>query len=90
MMKLAALGFVTLASLLSGCGKHQAVKELEAIAEKVCACKDRDCAREEWKATLPVIEKYRDEKASDSDLKAINAAGARMKECVAQIEKAQK
>jgi hypothetical protein len=83
--------FVSLAlgtlALGGACGKNEAVKEMEALADRVCACKDVACAMEEAKKATEMATKFKDAKGTESDMQAITAAGAKMAECMKKLTK---
>ena len=70
-----------------GCGGNDAVKKMEEMAEKVCACKDMDCMQkvqkeaEEWAKTQPKEEP----KVSDEEKKKVEAATKKMTECAMKL-----
>lgn len=82
-LTLASLAFGALA--LTGCGKNEAVKDMEALADRVCACKDAACAMEEAKKAAELVSKHKDTKGTEGDMKAITAAGERMKDCMMKL-----
>ena len=71
----------------SACGKSQAVKEVEALADEMCACKEIKCAAEVTRKATEVMKKYAEETAGESTVKAIEAAGERMRQCTQKIGK---
>jgi hypothetical protein len=79
-----AMGFLLAGA---GCGKNEAVKDMEALADRVCACKDVACASEEMKKATELMTKHKDTRGTESDMKAITAAGQRMTECMQKIGK---
>jgi hypothetical protein len=73
--------------LAAACGKNQAVKEVEGLADEMCACKDIKCAAEVTRKATEVMKKYAHESAGESTVKAIEAAGERMRQCTQKIGK---
>jgi hypothetical protein len=71
----------------AGCGKNEAVKDMEALADRVCACKDVACASDEMKKAGELMTKHKDSRGTEADMKAIAAAGQRMTECMQKIAK---
>ena len=87
-MKNLKITIATFAFLLAaGCGKNEAVKDMEALADRVCACKDVACASEEMKKATELMTKHKDTRGTESDMKAITAAGQRMTDCMQKIAK---
>ena len=80
-------GMIAALLLAAACGKSQAVKEVEALADEMCACKDIKCAAEVTRKATEVMKKYADESAGESTVKAIEAAGERMRQCTQKIGK---
>ncbi|MFO0746119.1 MAG: hypothetical protein U1F43_10655 [Myxococcota bacterium] len=72
---------------LSACGKHPAVGEIEALADRICACPDKKCVD----AIAPEINafkaKFADAQGSENDAKAILAAQKKLTECVKNLAK---
>jgi hypothetical protein len=60
---------------------------MEALADRVCACKDAACAMEEMKKATELAAKYKDSKGTEGDVKAITAAGQKMQECMQKLMK---
>jgi hypothetical protein len=84
-MKLLGIAFGLLAA--AGCGKNEAVKDMEALADRVCACADIPCASEEMKKAGELMTKHRETRGTESDMKAIAAAGQKMTECMQKLGK---
>ncbi len=82
-----ALGAALALGALAGCGKNEAVKDMEALADRVCACKDISCASAEMKKASELIKKHADTRGTEADMKAITAAGDRMTKCMQGIGK---
>jgi hypothetical protein len=78
---------LTIATILAaafsfaGCGKDEAVKQIEAVSEAACACKDMKCIVEQRQHAADLLDKYKDKKVGDSDYQAAEAASQRMKLC---------
>jgi hypothetical protein len=60
---------------------------MEALATRVCECKDIACAGEEMKKATELATKHKDTTGSESDMKAITAAGQKMQECMQKLAK---
>jgi hypothetical protein len=71
--------------LLGGCGKNKAVQFTEDLANEVCACKDVQCAQDVVKKGADKMMEFKDEKGTESDLKAIQAASEKMQECMKKM-----
>ena len=80
-------GMIALLLLAAACGKSPAVKEVEALADEMCTCKDIRCAAEVTRKATEVMKKYAEESAGESTVKAIEAAGERMRQCTQKIGK---
>lgn len=74
-----ALGF--------GCSKNKAVKAMEDWADEVCDCKDAKCAMEVAQKGTKLMKEYADAEGTESDMKAILAAGHRAQDCVKKLSK---
>ena len=72
----------------TGCGKHEAVKEMEKMADEVCKCKDLTCAQEVATKGAEKMQKYKEEKVSKSDEEAAMKAANKMSECMAKLTSA--
>lgn len=70
---------------LVGCGKNKAVVATEEYAEKLCACKDADCAKKEGEAFAKKAEELKDAKGSEADAKAIEEAVKKALDCSMKI-----
>lgn len=68
---------------LAGCGKS-VVEQVEALADETCACKDTACV-EAVGARMKEL-KEKEEKPSDADKPALEAALSRMQQCAMKIE----
>ncbi len=64
---------------LSGCNKSPADK-LDAVADKLCACEDADCARGVREELGTVLESFTEEDAK-KDEAAVKKALAHLEEC---------
>ena len=69
----------------TGCGKHEAVKEMEKMADEVCKCKDLTCAQEVATKGAEKMQKFKDEKVSKSDEEAAMKAANKMSECMGKL-----
>jgi hypothetical protein len=70
---------------LVGCGKNKAVVATEEYAEKICACKDAECAKKEGEAFAKKAEELKDAKGSEADAKAIEEAVKKALDCSMKI-----
>jgi hypothetical protein len=74
--------------LAAGCGKNKAVQAAEDMADEVCACKDAACAAAAAKkGQEALMGMMKDARGTESDAKALLAAGERMQECVKKLTK---
>jgi hypothetical protein len=78
---------VVIVSGAAACGKSEAVKEVEALADEMCACKDIKCAAEVTGKASELMKKHAGESGGESTIKAIEAAGERMRGCAQKIGK---
>jgi hypothetical protein len=78
---------VLLAAGSVGCGKNEAVKDMEGLADRICACKDIACASAEMKEAANLMTKHKDSRGTEADMKAITEASKRMTECMQKIGK---
>ncbi len=74
---------LTASFAFAGCGSD-VVKEFESIADKVCACKDSACATKEMEAIGKLKEPSSE--PSESDMKKITEASAKMAKCAAELQ----
>jgi len=77
------IALLTLSLSLTACSKTAAQK-FEALADEACACKDKACI-EAVKQRVDELKKT-EEKPSDADRPAVEAAAKRMQQCVMTIE----
>jgi hypothetical protein len=80
-----ALLLVFLLGGVAGCGKAEATKVAEKMAEEVCACPDMGCARKALEFAAKRFEELKDTRGREKDAKAIVAAGERARGCVAKL-----
>jgi hypothetical protein len=78
---------ISLSVAMSGCGKNEAVKDMEDLADRVCACKDATCAGDEAKKAVELMTKHKDTKGTEADMKAITAAGEKIQGCMQKLAK---
>jgi hypothetical protein len=71
--------------LVGGCGKNEAVKAAEDMADEVCKCKDMACAQEATSKGTEKLMKFKDTKGTEDDAKKILAAGEKMSECMQKL-----
>jgi hypothetical protein len=74
-----AAAIATLA--LAGCGKNKAVVASQEYADKICGCKDVECAKKESEAFGKKAEELKDLRGSDADAKEIEAAMKKALDC---------
>lgn len=77
------IALVSLSLTLAACGKS-VVENVEALADETCACKDKACV-EAVGARVKEL-KSKEEKPSDADKPALEAALSRMQQCAMKIE----
>jgi len=82
-----AIGSLGLALIVyaSGCAKHEAVKEMERLADEVCQCKDFPCAQDLAIKGKEKLDKWKDAKVSKSDEDDAKKAATRMKDCMDKL-----
>ncbi len=85
--KLLVANLLAASLLVAGCGKNKAVKAMEDLADEVCACKDTNCAMEAMKNLQAKMKDLMDEKGTQSDVEAIQAASKKMQGCVQSLGK---
>jgi len=73
--------------VVAGCGKNKAVKAFEELADEVCACKDSACAMEAATKLQGKMTELMDEKGTQSDVEAIQAATKKMQGCMESLKK---
>jgi hypothetical protein len=71
--------------LVGGCGKNEAVKAAEDMADEVCKCKDLACAQEATSKGTEKLMKLKDTKGTEDDAKKILKAGEKMSECMSKL-----
>ena len=76
-----------MAFAFSGCGESKVVKDMNAVADGVCECKDLDCAK---KAFGPVEKMEEPKEISDEDKKKVESAMKKAGECMAKLATAKK
>jgi hypothetical protein len=73
-------------ALAAACGRGgEAVKDMEAFADRMCACPDRACALEEMKQFSEMVTRHKDTTVNESQQKAFDAAGKRFAECMQKL-----
>lgn len=70
---------------LTGCGKNKAVAFAEEYAEKMCACKDADCAKKVGEDMAKKADEIKDAKGSEADAKLVEEAMKKGMECSMKI-----
>lgn len=73
------------ALLWAGCGKNEAVKAAEDMADAVCKCKDLKCAQDAATAGAEKLMKFANAKGTESDAKKIVAAGEKARKCIEKL-----
>ena len=71
--------------MLAGCG-NSVVKEAEALADEICACKDAECAKKVQEKFMEWAKKNKDAKGSESDIEKLTAVSKRIMECAMKIQ----
>jgi hypothetical protein len=83
LMVLAALAMFAFAT--TGCDKGgKAAGEIEKVADKACACKDKKCADDVWKEFKTLMTKHKDTKGDDKAIKRVEKAASKAFECLAK------
>ncbi len=72
-------------SLFFGCGEHEAVKEMNAFADEVCACKDLKCVTDASGKLTDLMKKHAETKFSQGDADKITAASERATKCITEL-----
>ena len=70
-----------------GCGKNEAVKLADDMANDICKCKDMKCIEEVNKKFEPKMAKLANAKGSKGDEEAIKKAGEKMAGCMTKMMK---
>lgn len=71
---------------LVGCGKNEAVKAAEDMADAVCECKDLACAQKASNEGSEKLMKLAESsRGTEDDAKKIMAAGERAADCIARL-----
>ena len=70
---------------LTGCGKNKAVAFAEEYSEKMCACKDADCAKKVGEDMAKKADEIKDVKGSESDAKLVEEAMKKGMDCSMKI-----
>ena len=85
MMKKIALTLCVVPMLaFAGCGEAEAVKDMNAAIDKLCACEDLKCQMDALKERMEVGKKYEGTKVAESDNKKLEAATERMTKCMTE------
>jgi hypothetical protein len=87
MKKRLVLAICTALLLGLGCGKNKAVKAMDDWADEVCACETAQCALDAANRGTKMMQEMRDVEGTESDLKAITAAGKRAQDCARKLRK---
>ncbi|MFT5431138.1 MAG: hypothetical protein ACI9OJ_001817 [Myxococcota bacterium] len=65
----------------AGCGESEAVKDMNAIADELCECKDAACAAKASAKLAELGVKHKDTKVTEADKKKVTEAGERAMKC---------
>lgn len=76
---------VVVLTLSAGCADHEAVKDMNDYAAKVCACKTVKCIVETSKEGLEINKKYEGAMVRESDNEKIAAAAEKIKNCRVEV-----
>ena len=82
MRGLAAACFVGLVGGVAGCGQHEAVQATEDWADAVCRCKDAECAIRISQEGAEKLKKYRNERGTEDEARAVMKASTRARKCI--------
>jgi hypothetical protein len=85
-LMLTAIFTLGVGALASGCS-NDTVKRVKALADEACACTDAACGDEVDKKYLALV-KEGQKRGSEDDRKEVEAAFARMRECIAKARTA--
>ena len=71
---------------LSACGgkADDALKELSALKNEMCACKDKACAEKVTEKMMKMGEKHKDTKATESQMKAAAGITEELTKCMSK------
>ncbi len=73
-------------SLSAACGGGNVVKDMESVADEMCACKDQACTAKVMEKAQKMREKYKGSKdPSEGDMEKIKASGAKMMGCMTKF-----
>jgi len=75
--------------MLGGCGKSDAISDMEKMTDEICACKDKECVEAVMKKGESLKEKHKDfdpEKLSEGDQKRMAAVTTKMVVCAMKFE----
>jgi hypothetical protein len=72
--------------LVAACGPNPAVKAVEELAAAVCTCPDKACADDALAKGAEKLAAMKDPKGTEGDLKAVEAAKARMQDCQKKLQ----
>ncbi|MCC6523672.1 MAG: hypothetical protein IT373_13535 [Polyangiaceae bacterium] len=70
---------------LAGCGGEEAARDFEALATKVCDCKDVECLAKAQGDAQAWLTKHADARGSEAHVKRITDAGAKMAACAQKL-----
>jgi hypothetical protein len=66
----------------AGCGQHEAVQATEDWADAVCRCKDAECAIRLSQEGAEKLKKYRNERGTEDEARAVTKASMRARKCI--------
>jgi hypothetical protein len=85
-MKFAAVSIGMFALLaLPACKGGEVVAKTKEFTDKICACKDMDCAQKVTKEMQEWAEQNKDAQGTESQAKEIEAETKRMGECMTKL-----
>jgi len=72
-------------TMFFGCGEHEAVKEMNDFADKVCKCEDMKCVQDAHKELGELTKKYAEAKVTQGDADKITEATKRATTCISEL-----
>src|SRR5690349_887546 len=76
------LAAACLVCCFAGCGQHEAVQATEDWADAVCRCKDAECAIRISQEGAEKLKKYRNERGTEDEARAVMKASTRARKCI--------
>lgn len=80
-----AFAAIVTLTMFMGCGEHEAVKEMNDFADKVCKCEDMKCVGEASKELGELTKKYAETKVSQGDADKITEATKKATTCITEL-----